>query len=152
MAFEQLQFIRVLRLKDALLSTVNNVVFKDWNRFTFVSKIIGYDEFWQLLFAMIQALYPIYRILRLADMKIGGMDKLKFYVLQTDRLLDAGVENVVKKWNDPRMPSMELRSAHLNSSDKKFLAGLSQLFTITFGHHLSHMLHASHLQTLPRMN
>ena len=56
---------------------MNCKVFKDWNRFGFVSKIIGYDEFWQLLFALIQALYPVYRILKLAEMKIGGMDKLK---------------------------------------------------------------------------
>ena len=89
MAFEHLQFIiRVLCLKDVGLSTtVNNIVFKDWNHFTFVSKIIiGYDEFWQLLlFAMIQALYPVYHILSLfGDMKMGGMDKLKFYVLHTD--------------------------------------------------------------------
>jgi hypothetical protein len=41
-------------------------------------------------------------------MKVGGMDKLYYYVMQTDRLLKPALENVMKLWKDPKMPTMEL--------------------------------------------
>ena len=44
-------------------------------------------EFWKLLFVMGRALYAPMRLLRLADQKTPAMDKLYYYVLQTDQML-----------------------------------------------------------------
>jgi hypothetical protein len=44
-------------------------------------------DFWKLLFVMCRALYAPMRVLCLADQKIPAMDKLYYYVLQTDRML-----------------------------------------------------------------
>ena len=42
------------------------------------------EEFWRYLFTMHCSLYAPMRVLRLADKKIPAMDKLHFYVCQTD--------------------------------------------------------------------
>ena len=94
--------------------------FVDYKRFSFVIKIVNCDEFWDTLFAMIQAIYPIYCILRLSDMKLGGMDKMKYYVCQTDRLLEDGMRNLMKKWSHPRMPTMDFSFCCLSKQDKDF--------------------------------
>jgi hypothetical protein len=46
--------------------------------------IIMNPNFWRLIFAMCRALYTPMRVLRLADQKTPVMDKLYYYVLQTD--------------------------------------------------------------------
>ncbi len=74
MAGELLQFLRLFRLKDALQATTRDRVFVEYKRFGFVTNILNSDDFWNLLFAIIQACYPVFCILWLADMKIGGMD------------------------------------------------------------------------------
>jgi hypothetical protein len=121
MAGEVLQFMRVLRLKSALQATTRDPVFVGYKRFQFVVNILNCDEFWSCLYAVIQACYPIFRILRLADMKIGGMDKLYFYVRQTDRLLQPALENVVKRWTEPRMPVMDIAELKLTKADKQWM-------------------------------
>ena len=50
-----------------------------------------------LLLTVIQLLYPLYRLLRLADMCTGGMNRVKFFILQADRLMKGALENVIKK-------------------------------------------------------
>jgi len=42
---------------------------------------------WKYLFVLCHALYAPMRVLRLADQKVPAMDKLYFYVLQTDSML-----------------------------------------------------------------
>jgi hypothetical protein len=44
-------------------------------------------EFWKWEFVMCRALYAPMQVLCLADQKTPAMDKLFFYVLQTDRML-----------------------------------------------------------------
>jgi hypothetical protein len=137
MAGEVMQFLRVLRLKEALQATSRDKVFVDYKRFSFVCTVLNNDAFWDCLFAIIQALYPIFRILRLADMKVGGMDKLYYYVMQTDRLLKPGLENVMKLWNEPKMPTMELHFMKLTKADREFLKGKFLVLLITFRYLLS---------------
>ena len=60
-------------------------------------------------------------ILCLADMKIGGMDKLYLYIRQTDRLLQPAMENEVALWNSPRMPIIDMSKIKLTKSDKEWL-------------------------------
>jgi hypothetical protein len=49
--------------------------------------VLENNEFWKYLFTLCHSLYAPMRILRLADQKIHAMDKLHYYVCQTDKLL-----------------------------------------------------------------
>ena len=64
------------------------------------AEVMNTDHYWDLHFSVIQLLYPLYRLLRLADMCIGGMDRVKFYILQINRLYPAALDDVVKKWEE----------------------------------------------------
>ncbi len=59
----------------------------DLKVFKGASDIIMSDEFWKYLFLMCRALYAPMRVLCLADQKKPAMDKLYYYVLQTDCML-----------------------------------------------------------------
>ena len=45
------------------------------------------EDFWKYLFVMCHALYAPMRLLHLANQKVAAIDKLYYYVLQTDRML-----------------------------------------------------------------
>ena len=51
------------------------------------SDIVLCDDFWKYLFVLCRVLYLPMRVLHLADQKNPAMDKLYFYVLQTDLML-----------------------------------------------------------------
>ena len=71
-----------------------------------------------LPFAICQAWYPLFHLLRLADTSIGGMDKVKYYVSQIFRLLDHGLQNVIAKWTHPTCPAEKLLDASTRNIDK----------------------------------
>ena len=121
MAGEVLQFLRVFRLKTTLQACTRDRVFVDYKKFGFLADIFNCTQFWKCLFAIIQALYPVYRILRIADTMVGGMDKLYYYVRQTDSLLEPGMENVMKMFLDSKMPHMELSKLKLTKADREWL-------------------------------
>ena len=52
---------------------------------------------------------------------VGGMDKLYYYVQQTNRLLEPGMKNVMKMFQDSKMPRMELSKLKLTKADKEWL-------------------------------
>ena len=89
MAGELIGLLRLLRLRKILRATVTSKEFQDnWLKtFRRECLIIESNEFWKYLFTLCRALYAPMRILRLADQKIPAMDKLHYYVLQTDVLL-----------------------------------------------------------------
>ena len=87
MAGEHIALLRLLRLKDALRSTIASKEFIDLKLFRSEAAILASDAFWKYLFVMCRALYAPMRILRLADQKTPAMDKLYYYVLQTDKQL-----------------------------------------------------------------
>jgi hypothetical protein len=60
----------------------------DLKVFHSVTQILLNPEFWKYLYVMCRALYAPMRVLRLADQKSAAMDKLYYYVLQTDRMLE----------------------------------------------------------------
>ena len=49
------------------------------------------------------------------------MEKLYYYVRQTDRLLEPGMENVMKMFLDSKMPHMELSKLQLTKADREWL-------------------------------
>ncbi len=69
----------------------------EMKEFNFLVPIIKSEAYWDYLFSGIQALYPLYRLLSLADMKKPGIDKVKYYVMQADHLLDDGIGNICSK-------------------------------------------------------
>ena len=123
MAGEHLQFLRVFRLKDAIQQATRDKVFVDYKRFGWVTRIVNCEEFWDTLFAIIQALYPAYRMLRLSDMKFGGQDKMKYYVCQADCLMEPGFQNALEKWENVCMPREQMLCHNLTEADMKFLDG-----------------------------
>ena len=87
MAGEHIALLRLLRLKNALQATITSKEFMDLKVFHSVTQILLNNEFWKYLYVMCRALYAPMRVLRLADQKSAAMDKLYYYVLQTDRML-----------------------------------------------------------------
>ena len=53
----------------------------------------------------------MYHLLRLADMKIGGIDNVKYFMHQIDRLLLQSVDEVFEKWNSDSCPALKLKLA-----------------------------------------
>jgi hypothetical protein len=59
----------------------------DLNNFKPETFVLNSDNFWLYLFVMCHALYAPMRVLHLADQQVPDMEKLYYYVLQTDRML-----------------------------------------------------------------
>ena len=87
MAGKHIAILRLLRLKNALLSTINSKEFIELRAFQSVCQVLMNPDFWKWTFVMCRALYAPMRVLRLADQQTPAMDKLHYYVLQTDRML-----------------------------------------------------------------
>jgi len=121
MAGEVLQFLHVFRLKTTLQACTRDRVFVDYKKISFLADIFNCTQFWKCLFAIIQALYSVYRILWIADKLVGGMGKLYYYVRQTNRLLEPGMGNVMKMFLDSKMPHMELSKLKLTKADREWL-------------------------------
>jgi len=98
MGGKALELLRMLRLKDTLAECMTNRVFWDNKQFHFLGEVLKIEEYWDLHFAVCQSLYPLYRLLRLADMKIRGINKVKYYVHQVDHLMEEGIQLVEEKW------------------------------------------------------
>ncbi len=101
MAGEQIALTCLLRPRDALKSTINSKEFMDLNNFKSEVFVLNSDNFWLYLFVMCRALYAPMCVLRLADQQVPGIEKLYYYVLQTDRML--------LRW----LPEAEMRAAAL---------------------------------------
>lgn len=96
MAGEHIALLRLLQLRPALKATVTSKEYQDLKLKSFNSAVdmIMLDSFWKYLFVMCRALYAPMRVLRLADQKTPAMDKLYYYVLQTDRMLPLYLKKV----------------------------------------------------------
>ena len=73
-------------------------------------------------------------------MRLGGMDKVKYYVLQVDRLLDEALANVVTKWeqgpmlqlasiSSKKLPEPGQRSPNKSEKGKPKTEGLDEIFS-----------------------
>ncbi len=89
MARELIGLLCLLRLRDILRVTIASKEFKDiWaNSFWREVIVLENNEIWKYLFTLCHSLYAPICILWLADQKIPAMDKLHYYVWQTDQLL-----------------------------------------------------------------
>jgi hypothetical protein len=78
MGGELISLLRLLRLKDALRSTINSKEFLDRNNFKEECCVLNNDIFWMYLFLMCRVLCAPMCVLRLADQQTASMDKLYF--------------------------------------------------------------------------
>ncbi len=77
------------RLRDILRATIASKEFKDIWAKSFWREVIVLEnnEFRKYLSTLCHSLYVQMCILQLADQRISAMDKLYYYVCQTDQLL-----------------------------------------------------------------
>ena len=87
MAGVHIALLRVLRLKPALQATVTSPEFKELKAFQGIATVLLTDSFWVYVFLMCRALYAPMRVLRLADQKVPAMDKLLYFVRQTNHIM-----------------------------------------------------------------
>ena len=87
MAGIHIALLRVLRLKPALQATVTSPKFKELRAFQGIATVLLTDSFWVYVFLMCRALYAPMRVLRLADQKVPAMDKLLYFVRQTNHIM-----------------------------------------------------------------
>jgi hypothetical protein len=87
MAGEHIAILRLLRLKNALLSIISSKELIDLCVFHSVCQVLMNPDFWKWAFVMCHALYAHMLVLCLDDQKSPAMDKLNYYVLQTDQML-----------------------------------------------------------------
>ncbi len=81
MAGEQIALTYLLRLRDALKSTINSKELMDLNNFKPETFVLNNGNFWLYLFVMCHALYAPMCVLRLADQQVPGMENstITFY-------------------------------------------------------------------------
>jgi len=87
MAGEIIACLRLIRLKPTLQAVTTSAEFLALRRHKDLAMVLSKETVWDYLFAIARAFYPLMRIVRLADCREPAMDKLKYYVLQADRVL-----------------------------------------------------------------
>ena len=87
MAGEIIAFLRLLRLFPAIIATITSPEFLALKIARTLCVLLQKDDLWHLLFIVCRALYAPMRVLRLADTKTPGMDKLYYYLRCTDEML-----------------------------------------------------------------
>ncbi len=76
MAGEQIALTCLLRLRDALKSTISSKEFMNLNNFKPETFVLNSDNFWLYLFMMCRAMYSPMCVLRLANQQVPDMEKL----------------------------------------------------------------------------
>ncbi len=119
MAGEHIAIFQLLQLKNALLATISSKEFIDLRVFNSVCQVLKNPDFWKWAFVMCRALYAPMQVLCLADQKSPAMDKLNYYVLQTDRMLAMYCKDAEKR-GDALLTPMTIEAMDCSTS-----AGLS---------------------------
>ena len=79
MAGEIIALLRLLRLRHALVATLVLIGFRELNLCQQFCTILQVDELWTVIFTFCRAMYAVMRALRLVDMKVPAMDKVRAY-------------------------------------------------------------------------
>ena len=102
-------FLRLMRLKKALHSAVLSPEFLRLKVATDVVKILRLESYWRSLFLLLKTVFPVLRVLRLADQQSPAMDKLHYCVRRTDVLLSENTTELNQIATDAKMTSMSSR-------------------------------------------
>ena len=95
-----IQLLQVLRLRETLAECVASKAFCDLKKFKNVADIVMNERYWDLHYAVCKSLYPAHLLLRCADQKLGGMDRVKYLMLQIIHLLPKSIDDIVEKWSN----------------------------------------------------
>jgi hypothetical protein len=89
---------RMLRLREPLIATISSAAYKDLKLKGFPKKVEQYlmnADMWEATYAVQRCLFPMIRVLRLADKSAcGGMSKIVFYVHKTDEAILKSMETL----------------------------------------------------------
>jgi hypothetical protein len=121
MAGEHIALLRLLRLKNGLRATITSKEFIDLRVFHSITAVLMNPDFWRYLFVMCSALYAPMRVLCLDDQKLPAMDKLYYYVLQTDRMLLKYIVDAEERGGG----GVLLTESTLEAMDSRSSAGIS---------------------------
>jgi hypothetical protein len=132
MAGEHIALLCLLRLQNALKSTINSSEFLSLKKFQMETAVLNNDNFWKYLFVMCHVLYAPMRVLRLADQQSPAMDKLYYYIFQTDRMLLKYLPSAEIKarllFEDSTLNSMMApNGVHWDDNDDEILEDKSQV-------------------------
>ena len=103
MGGEMIGLLRLLRLRDALVSTTVSSEFRGLNIEKEFCSIVQLDKLWKVIFYVCRAFYGPMRVLRLADTKVPSMDKLLYYVKIADEMLETYLPMVDKAYSELSM-------------------------------------------------
>ena len=83
--------VRMLKLRQPLVATISSAAYKDLKLKGFPTKVEEYllnNDMWLATFEVQRCLFPMIRVLRLADISAcGGMSKIVYYVHKTDEAI-----------------------------------------------------------------
>jgi Protein of unknown function (DUF 659) len=89
---------RMLRLREPLLATISSAAYKDLKLKGFPKKVEEYllnVDMWQATYEVQRCLFPMIRVLRLADKSAcGGMSKIVYYVHKTDEAIRKSMDSL----------------------------------------------------------
>ena len=74
-----------------------------------VGDVLLQEWFWDLLWHVCKAMHPMYCLIRLADMRIGGIDKVKYCMHQIDHMLPQSVAELLEKWKSDSCTALKLK-------------------------------------------
>lgn len=75
---------RLVRLRQPLVNTVTSRQYIDLKLPRVISKLVLSDKYWEIVTNMVQVLIPALKLLRIADQKQPGMDRLYHYCCMFD--------------------------------------------------------------------
>ena len=113
-----IQLLRVLGLQKTFAECVISKAYRDLKKFKDVADIVMNERYWDLHYAVCKGLYHAYLLLWCADQKLGGMDRVKYLMMQITRLLPKACDEIVEKWDS--LGEDNLKLIHCAKSDFEF--------------------------------
>ena len=110
--------LTVLSLCETLSECVARKAFCDLKKFKDVADIVMNERYWDLHYTVCKVLYPAYLLLKCANQKLGGMDRVKYLMMQITCLLPKVVDEIVDKWE--ALGEDNLKLVHCANSDSEF--------------------------------
>ena len=99
------------KIKRWLDECVASKTFRDLKQVASIGEILLGMGFGVVLWYVCKTMYPMYFLLRLAYMRIGGIDNVKYNMNQIDCLLQESVAEVIEKWQTDSCPPLKLKMA-----------------------------------------
>ncbi|KAL7503401.1 hypothetical protein ACHAXN_001196, partial [Cyclotella atomus] len=99
MGGECIQLLRIYRIKETLDECINSKIFADLgSNFSPLKSLLKLDEYWDYHYSICLLLYPLYKLLRLADKRLGVIDMVKYLIRVIDKRLEPSLDDVCSKW------------------------------------------------------